>query len=87
MSKIIQSYVWYKNKCFFVSTVNRESSATSLYDPIYAETIVWDYDYELRECGSIIWQDEDAESGIYTHQWICEQLHNSGIIDYEIQKR
>lgn len=80
-NKIIQSYVWHKGKCFFVSTINRESSAALAYGRIYAETMAWGYDYEKRECGNLIWQDEDVENGIETHNKVCRELHKYGFLN------
>jgi len=78
--KIMQSYVWHEEKCFFVSTINRESSAALAYEHIYAETMVWDYDYDKRERGSLVWQGEDIKGGISTHLLACKNLHEFGAI-------
>ena len=43
--RIIKTYVWHGDKCFFVSTINRESSAAILPALRYNETMVWEYNW------------------------------------------
>ena len=76
--KVMQSYVWHEGKCFFVSTINRASSAALAYGSIYAETMAWEYDYEKRECGGLVGQGEGLTGSIHTHVAMCKQLSNSG---------
>jgi hypothetical protein len=71
--KIIQSYVWHKNKCYFVSTITRDSSAVN-YPYEFNETIVWEYDYEKRIRGKMLFQDEDFENSIEMHNLICNNI-------------
>jgi hypothetical protein len=80
-NKLIQSYVWHDDKCFFVSTINRESSAALAYGKIYAETMIWEYDYDKRERGELIGQDEDVENSIETHNEVCREIHKNGILE------
>lgn len=74
--KIIQSYVWHDGKCFFVSTINRESS--SMYGGTYAETMVWEWDETKKERGRIVGQDEGSSGSIYAHQRMCKLIHETG---------
>lgn len=77
-SRQIKSYVWHGGKCFFVSTIERDSSA--MEGPRrYNETIVWDYDYEKRERGAMILQEGCTEGSIWMHNRICEALYLSGV--------
>jgi hypothetical protein len=62
--KVMQSYVWHDGKCFFVSTIDRQSSAALSQGGTYAETLVWDYDYEKRERGALVGQGEGATGSI-----------------------
>lgn len=78
LNKIIQSYVYHGDKCFYVSTINRESSTP--YPIIYAETIAWEYDNEKSLAGKLIHQDEDGKNRIDTHFKICRQLSEHGNI-------
>jgi hypothetical protein len=76
MNKAIwQSYVYYGEKCFFVSTVNR------VYDTCVGsvrgdETLVWEYNPVTKEQGELIYQVE----GVPAHQAICRCLINTGEI-------
>lgn len=79
-NKVMQSYVWHEDKCFFVSTINRASSAAIAYEHIYAETMVWTWDAERAERGELVWQGEDIKGGISTHLLACKNLHEFGAI-------
>lgn len=80
---VMQSYVWHEGKCFFVSTINRESSAALAYGRRYAETLVWEYDYEKRERGGIVGQAEDSEGGITAHMQTCKKFNHHGHMNDE----
>ena len=77
---LIQSYVHHKGKCFFVSTIDRDSSAAA-YQGLYAETIVWEWNKETRERGEMIGQDEGGQGSIYEHARICRDLFKNGTLD------
>jgi len=81
MNKIIQSYVWHEDKCFFVSTINRNTSAREAPDFIYAETLVWTYDNETRKAGSLLYQLDSIKNDIRTHLQACQDLHEYGKIE------
>ena len=76
-NKVMQSYVWHDDKCFYVSTVNRESSATH-GGGTYAETMVWEYDYDSRSRGDIVGEGEFLTGSIFTHLAICKRIHETG---------
>ncbi len=78
MNSIIKSYVFHKDKCFFVSTISRESSAEALYGAKYHETLVWDYDYEKGEIKDIIHTGEASLGSISNHLKICEGFYKNG---------
>lgn len=75
--RIMRSYVWHGGKCFLVSTIDRDSSAM-LGPKRFAETIVWEYDYEKDERGSQVFMDEGCQGSIQAHLKICERIHNTG---------
>jgi hypothetical protein len=79
--RVIKSYVWHEGKCFFVSTINRDSSAMT--GGRYAETIVWNFDWGKNERGSIVGQRESYTDSIFRHIKICQMLHDKGIIEEE----
>lgn len=75
--RIIKTYVWHGDKCFFVSTISRDSSAM-LGPGRYNETIVWEYNLEKAERGLMLWQAEDSLGSIRKHQRIVEALFQRG---------
>ena len=75
--RIIKTYVWHGDKCFFVSTIERESSAM-LWPRRYNETIVWSYDWKTAERGEMLHQDEDSKGSIRTHLRIVERIYKHG---------
>lgn len=70
---IWKSFVWHKDKCFFVSTIERD------YDVFYEttrgfETFVWEYDWEAQERGELVHQG----GGLLGHQAICRCIITEG---------
>ena len=77
MNHVIKTYVWHEDKCFFVSTIERESSAMG--NPSrYNETMVWEYNWDASERGALIHQDEAGRGSLRAHQNIVEKLHATG---------
>ena len=81
-NRIWKSYVWHEEKCFFVSTIERE------YDTYEGtmrgqETLAWIYDWEKSERGELIRQ----AGHICDHQAICRCLINYGEIPDEDDER
>lgn len=75
---LIQSYVWFKDKCFYVSTIDRDCS--SMQGGRYAETIVWEWDWETRTRGDHVEQGYGICGSIYRHIEFCKLLHTFGEI-------
>ncbi len=77
-----KSYVWHKDKCFFVSTIERtfETAAGSTRGH---ETLVWDYHWEKHECGKLLHQ----AGGISDHKQICHCLIAEGLLPDENDER
>lgn len=75
---LAQTYIWHDGKLFFVSTINRDSSAVAAGPHRYAETIVWECDPQTRERGNLIAQDGAGENSIHAHQYIVDCLHRIG---------
>lgn len=80
---IIQSYVPHGDKWFFVSTINRESSAALAYGNTYAETMVWEFDFVTKERGRIVWQAEEKANSLVGHYKVCERLYETGICEVD----
>lgn len=75
--KVIQSFVYHCEKCFFVSTIERDSSAV-LAPGRYNETIVWEYDDEKRERGAMLYTGGCITGSIRTHIEICKTIYDTG---------
>ena len=84
-NKLIQSYVYFKDQFFYVSTINRESSSM-MGTGVYSETIVWICDIDTLERGELIHQDEGRKDSIVKHMRICKTLNETGkpILDDEV---
>jgi len=76
-NRVMKSYVWHdgSDKCFFVSTIERDY-CTMQGLVRGEETIVWDYDYDKKERGDMIWQG----GHICDHLAICRFLYLHGVI-------
>jgi hypothetical protein len=75
--KIIKSYVWHGERCFFVSTIERDSS--SMLGPTrFYETIVWEYDWDKPMRGAQIYMDGGLRGFLAMHFAICQRLHSTG---------
>ena len=75
---LAQTLVWYRDKGFFVSTINRKSSAWLAYGRIYSETLVWEWDSVAKKRGDMIGQDEDCEDSLFAHQRMVQRLFDTG---------
>jgi len=76
-NKAIQTYVYYRGMAFFVSTIERDSSAIS-ESMRYNETIVWIWDQITKERKDLIGQYSDMAGSIDTHIRVCRLLHEKG---------
>lgn len=75
----IKSYVWHGENCFFVSTIERDSSATMEAPPSrFHETMVWEYDWETAERGKCVLQ-EGCGLAFDQHFRVCKEIYESGI--------
>lgn len=81
----IKSYVWHNSKCYFVSTIERDSSAAVIPARRFNETLVWEYDWDARERGELIHNTGHPRGNILAHWSICDQLYRHGCIDTESQ--
>lgn len=74
--KLCHSFVYFEDKCFYVSTINRDSSAMT--GGRYAETIVWEYDEATKKRGVILTQGEASEGSLHTHSKFCQLIVSTG---------
>lgn len=75
------SYIYRGEDCFFVSTINRESSALLAPESIYAETMAWRFDPISKTRGELLGQGEAPSDSISMHNLICERLFKAGHLD------
>jgi hypothetical protein len=75
---LIKTYVRHEDKWFFVSTIDRESSAPIIPSPWYAETIVWSTNV-AGERQELLWQGDAYKGSIKTHQRAVEALAAKGV--------
>ena len=76
MIKLAQTYLYRPDGAWFVSTVNRCSSAR-WYDAEYAETLVWTLDANGKR-DKLVWQGSDGRSQLTTHIDAVTKLHRTG---------
>lgn len=71
---VIQSYVWQMGteRGYFVSTIDRESSAALAYGGRYLETMVWRFENKTRT--DLIY----SGSGFDDHFRVCKHLMRHG---------
>ncbi len=77
--RIIKSYVWHGDDCFFISSIERDSSAICEPPPIrFYETIIWKWDWTKKERGELVW----SNGGIHTleqHFLMATALRAGGV--------
>ena len=82
----LKSYVWHRTtgRCFFVSTIERDSSAMTEPPPMrFMETIAWEYDWDSRMRGELVAMD-GSNNVLIQHFEMCRQLYNTG--EYKSQE-
>ena len=74
----LKSYIWHDGQCFFVSTIDRDSSACTGGPPArFMETIAWENDWAKRERGDMVAMSGDGP-GFSQHMEMCRQLYLTG---------
>jgi hypothetical protein len=77
-----KSCVWHKEKCFFVSTIERTFD-TAAGSTRGLETLVWEYNFDKQERGALRHQ----AAGICDHKQICHCLIAEGLFPNEDDER
>lgn len=72
----LKSYVFHGEKCFFVSTIMRDSSAVG-YPSRYAETMTWEYDWTTNERGRAVDQDGEGPA-LAQHMRVVSDFYKYG---------
>lgn len=73
--RVAKTYVWHGERCFFVSTVERDPSCEGSR---YNETLVWDFDWKNNRRGEWIGQFEGPKGSIKRHWLVVESLFKNG---------
>lgn len=76
-TRLIKSDVWHGEEYFYVSTIERDSSAM-LGPRRFVETIVWRFNREKNERGDLVFT-AGASWGISKHFNICKHLFERGL--------
>ncbi len=80
----LKTYVWHDDQCFFVSTIERDSSAAETDPPPrFMETFVWEYDWSKGTRGSLTDATTGADCMVVgdafeQHMEVCRQLYLTG---------
>lgn len=74
---IFKSYVFRGDECFFVSTMERESSAAAAYGARFNETMAWRFDWDNNKTMELVGHVGDGEA-FRQHMAMCEQLYRTG---------
>jgi hypothetical protein len=79
----LKSYVWHDGQCFFVSTIERDSSAM-METPVsrFHETIVWEYDWDTAKRGTMVAQ-EGCGTAFDQHYRVCKDFYETGKLNDE----
>lgn len=79
ITKVAQSYIFNEDRLFFVSTVNRQSSAMITNPPWYSETFVWELDSNNpTDTGNLVHESSSCLNDITNHFNICMQFFKNG---------
>ena len=77
--QLAKSFISTNDKHYFVSTINRESSAALAYGHVYAETIAWEWNPETETRGKIVWQDEAYRDSLVGHNRVVDFINSGGL--------
>jgi hypothetical protein len=72
----VKTYVWHEGRCFFVSTIDRDSS--SMHSLRFSETIIWEFDWATNKRGALLHAASDADGSIREHLRQVTALHETG---------
>lgn len=81
MTALAKTVAKHGDKCAFVSTINRQSSAMFSYGGTYAETIVWEYDETTKTRGKVLFQDEACTDSLHAHEAAVARFEQYGTFE------
>lgn len=73
----LKSYVWHGEKCYFISTIERDSSASAAYGMRYHETLVWEFNWDTNERGEWVGQYGSGPA-FEQHMQAVRDFYNNG---------
>lgn len=76
---IAKTHLKYKDKYYFISTINRECSSMESYGILYTETIAWEWNPETNTKGCQVTQDAGPEDSIQSHLRVIQFIYNGGL--------
>lgn len=74
---VAKTYVWHKGKCFFVSTIERDSSADD-GPRQFNETLVWEFDWATYTRLGIVWQGGCCRDYLGSHIEAVRMFYEHG---------
>ena len=78
--QLAKSFISCNGKHYFVSTINRESSAVLAHGDLYAETIAWEWNPETNTRGEQAKQDESCMDSLEGHKRVMDFIYHGGLI-------
>ena len=78
--QLAKSFISCNGKHYFVSTINRESSAMLAHGDLYAETIAWEWNPETNTRGEQVKQDSSYENSLEGHKRVMDFIYHGGLI-------
>lgn len=83
--RLLKSYVWHGDRCYFVSTIERDSSAQVVPPSRYNETIAWEYDWDSQERGDMVAMEGEG-AACRQHFAVCRSLFTTGKYDPDLSE-
>lgn len=71
---LAETFVWNEGKCYRISTIVRQSSATLSYGGNYSETLAWEYNKNEKKQGNFVMQDESAPNSLIGHMRVVTKI-------------
>lgn len=77
--RLFKSYIWVDGECFFVSTIERDSSAAAVSPPLrFCETLVWEFDWDNNKKGKLLAEAAEGQ-GFDQHYEMCRRASKGEI--------
>lgn len=77
--QLAKSFIKHKDKHYYISTINRQSSSVLAYGHVYSETLAWEWLPDSERRGEQVAQDDGLENDIKSHIRIINFIINGGV--------